>query len=45
MLEFLKELKILISYSKKKNSRIGNDREIYNAARYKVYNLIFNKKK
>ena len=46
MVKFLKQIKNRDKLLKKfKKSRLLNDKEIYNAARYKAYNLIFNKKK
>ena len=46
MVKFLKQSKIVISYWKKfKRSRLHMDKESYNAARYKVHKMIFNKKK
>ena len=45
MVQFLKQLKIVISYWKNfKKSRSYIDKELYNQARYKVHKLIFKKK-
>ena len=46
MVKFLKQIKDRHKLLKKfKKSRLLIDKELYNAARYKAYNLIFNKKK
>ena len=45
MMIFLKQFKIVISYWKKiKKSILKIDKELYNAAPYKVHQLIFNNK-
>ena len=43
MVRFLKQSKIVISSKSCKRSRLH--KELYNAARYKVHKMIFNKKK